>query len=94
MAYSEDDVNELYDLADGTCFYCEKRLSFQNYGAVGEVGAWEVDHFIPLAAGGTDEPRNRVPACVDCNTRKSDLMPWEFDPDRFAEGDENPDNYI
>jgi hypothetical protein len=50
MAYSEDDINELYDLASGTCFYCEKRLSFHNYGAVGDVGAWEVDHFIPWLA--------------------------------------------
>jgi len=53
-----------------------------------------VDHFIPLAAGGADQPYNWVPACVDCNTRKSDLFPWEFEPETFATGDRDPANYL
>jgi len=93
VSYHDDDINEVYDLRKGRCFYCGKQLSFQNYGVVGEKGAWEVDHFIPLAAGGADQPDNWVPACVDCNTRKSDLFPWEFEPETFATGDRDPANY-
>jgi len=94
MRYSNDELNDLYELLDGSCFYCEKRISFKNYGVVGGLGAWEVDHFIPVVAGGVHHPDNWVPACVDCNTRKSDQLPWDFDPGQFAIGDWNPRNYL
>ncbi len=94
MAYSDEDINWAHDRADGHCFYCGIRLSFKNYGIVGAHAAWEIDHFIPLSRGGPDQPYNWVPACVDCNTRKSDLFPWEFDPLRFEEDDRDPDNYV
>jgi 5-methylcytosine-specific restriction endonuclease McrA len=94
MAYSEDDVNWVYDRTKGACFYCGKLLSFKNYGQVGYTGAWEVDHFIPLASNGADQPYNWVAACVSCNTEKSDMLPWEFDPRRFRTGDRDPDHYL
>jgi len=94
VAYSDDDINWIYDRADGRCFYCGMRLSFHKYGKVGERGAWEADHFYPVVSGGAHQPYNWVPACIDCNTRKSDHFPWEFDPERFAHGDRNPDNYL
>jgi 5-methylcytosine-specific restriction endonuclease McrA len=34
--------------------------------------ATQVDHIIPRASGGTDEPSNLVAACQPCNNRKSD----------------------
>lgn len=52
MAYSAKDVNWVYDRTAGECFYCDKQISFKNYGQVGEHGAWEVDHFIPVASKG------------------------------------------
>lgn len=79
-------VNLVYDRTEGYCYYCGKRLSFNNYGAVGARGAWEIDHFIPYSRNGAHQVTNFVPACVDCNTRKSDLMPWEFEPSRFPRG--------
>jgi len=96
MAHSEEDVNWVYDrtLQRGRCFYCCKQLSFANYGIVGSKGTWEIDHFIPLAAGGEDTRYNWVPACVNCNTEKADLLPWEFMPQRFTRGDLNPNHYI
>jgi 5-methylcytosine-specific restriction endonuclease McrA len=93
MAYTNEEVNWIYDRTNGICFYCSIRLSFQNYGKVGTRGAWEADHFYPLVSGGAHQLYNLVPACVDCNTRKSDSSPWEFDPERFARGDRDPDNY-
>ena len=64
MAYSENDINELYDFTDRTCFYCEKWISFKNYGAVGEVGAWEVDHFIPLHSSRARWNRRAPESCA------------------------------
>ncbi len=94
MAYTEDDVNWVYDRTGGRCLYCGMALSFKNYGAVGAHGAWEIDHFVPLASRGADQPYNWVAACVGCNTAKSDLFPWEFQPRRFRRNDRDPDNYV
>ena len=94
MAYTDEEVNRIYDRTGGYCFYCRIKLSFKNYGVVGEKGAWEMDHFIPIARGGAHQPRNWVPACVSCNTEKSDFLPWQYDPYRFRQRGRNPDNYI
>lgn len=49
---------------DGNCWYCGTATNpFRNF---------EVDHFIPIARGGTDEDNNLVPACSRCNGRKGD----------------------
>jgi hypothetical protein len=45
---------------DEPCVYC---------GA----GADTVDHVIPRRAGGSDQPRNLVPACRSCNSKKGTL---------------------
>jgi hypothetical protein len=34
-----------------------------------------VDHVVPIALGGTDEPGNLITACADCNTGKSSSSP-------------------
>jgi 5-methylcytosine-specific restriction endonuclease McrA len=94
MPYSDEEINWIYDRTSGRCFYCHKRLSFKNYGEVGAFGAWEVDHFIPIASRGADQPKNWVPACIECNTAKSDFLPWEFDPYRFDKSVRDPDNYL
>jgi 5-methylcytosine-specific restriction endonuclease McrA len=37
-----------------------------------------LDHIIPFAAGGTDDPHNLTPVCGQCNSHKSDtpLVVW------------------
>jgi 5-methylcytosine-specific restriction endonuclease McrA len=89
-----DDVEWVYARTDGRCFYCDKEIVLDNRGVLHARGAWVLDHFIPFSRGGSDETYNLVPACIDCNTQKSDLMPWEFDPETFANGDRDPDNYL
>ncbi|WP_336628431.1 MULTISPECIES: HNH endonuclease [unclassified Microbacterium] len=40
---------------------------------------WEhVDHVIPRALGGADDPHNLVPACAECNLSKNDtpVLDW------------------
>jgi 5-methylcytosine-specific restriction endonuclease McrA len=54
-------------LQSGRCFYCDA-----------PVGAKAtVDHLIPRAYGGTDEPANIVLAHRRCNQRKGDRLPTQ-----------------
>jgi hypothetical protein len=52
------------------CFYC---------GVTARLGLvqLEVEHVVPVAQGGTDEPWNLVAACQPCNLGKSDRSPTD-----------------
>lgn len=78
MAYSDEELNDIYDKNKGYCWHCGKKLAFTNYGKAGATGAWEVDHSNPTSRGGTDYYRNRVPACIPCNRSKQDLTSDEY----------------
>ena len=57
MAYSDNELEWMYDRNKGYCFCCGTRLALKNYEAVGKRGAWEeVDHFIPRASRGANQP--------------------------------------
>jgi 5-methylcytosine-specific restriction endonuclease McrA len=71
MAYTEELLNRIYNRTDGYCHICGKRLSFMNYGELGSRGAWEVDHSLCKAKGGTTRICNLFPACIPCNRRKA-----------------------
>lgn len=62
------DLLSLFDLQMGQCFYCRENLSSD----------YHVDHFVPLARGGTNERSNLRLACPKCNMAKSDMLPEEF----------------
>lgn len=49
---------------ESACVYCESEDDMT------------VDHIIPRRYGGTDQPRNLVPACRSCNSRKGTLPPF------------------
>lgn len=49
-----------------TCRYC---------GASAPDVKLTVDHVVPVALGGTDDPTNLVTACADCNSGKSSTSP-------------------
>ena len=78
MSYTNEKLNIIYDKNNGRCWHCNKKLSFTNYGMIGEKGAWEVDHSNPVSRGGTDYLRNLVPACIGCNRSKGDLTSRKF----------------
>lgn len=48
------------------CFYC---------GLPAGVVVLQVDHVVPVSAGGTNAPWNLVPACPECNAGKFDSGP-------------------
>ncbi|NOQ52827.1 MAG: HNH endonuclease [Desulfuromonadaceae bacterium] len=57
-------------IAKGVCHYCEKSFPPKEL---------TLDHIVPLARGGRSTKGNCVPACKECNNRKKDLLPLEWE---------------
>jgi len=72
-AHSKDDRARLYEEQKGRCYYSEEPLGSDAH----------LDHFMPLARGGSDGADNLVLSCPSCNQRKGAKLPWEFLPERF-----------
>ncbi len=56
-------------VAAGVCHYCGEHFT---------PGELTLDHIVPLVRGGRSTRGNCVPACKECNTRKRDLLPTEW----------------
>lgn len=69
------DVIAIKEKQGNLCFYCSVSL-----------GAYHVDHFIPLSRGGPNGRENLVISCARCNLSKHSKMPWEWMPQRFLAG--------
>ncbi|WP_300456458.1 HNH endonuclease [Desulfobacula sp.] len=54
----------------GICHYCKHIFLPKDL---------TMDHVIPLARGGKSEKFNLVPCCKDCNTKKKQQLPAEWD---------------
>jgi hypothetical protein len=72
MARSKAELRRIYERTSGYCHLCHRKMSFTNYGQFGERGAWEVEHSIARANGGTDHGNNLYAACIPCNRSKCD----------------------
>ena len=68
-------------LAKGLCHYCGKTFPPDQL---------TMDHIIPVARGGTSDRSNVVPACFDCNQKKSAQTPAEQILDDLGLGDFDP----
>jgi len=66
-------LRKIYDRTTGKCHLCGKKLAFSNYGEHGARGAWEVEHSIPRAKGGSDHGNNLYAAHITCNRSKQDI---------------------
>ncbi|MDP3696235.1 MAG: HNH endonuclease [Desulfocapsaceae bacterium] len=56
--------------ASGQCYYCLQIVSFQEL---------TMDHLVPLTRGGRSTRDNLVPSCKECNTRKKNMLPLEWE---------------
>lgn len=56
--------------ASGKCHYCQKKFPFKHI---------TMDHLVPLGRGGRSSKDNLVPACKDCNNKKKNMMPLEWE---------------
>ncbi|HSH13211.1 MAG TPA: HNH endonuclease [Desulfurivibrionaceae bacterium] len=57
-------------LAAGRCHYC---------GRLTAKGELTMDHAVPLTRGGKSTKGNLVPCCKECNNRKKNLLPLEWE---------------
>lgn len=56
--------------ASGICHYCNNKFVPKEL---------TMDHVIPIARGGKTEKSNVVPCCKECNTKKKQLIPVEWE---------------
>lgn len=66
--FTRQDIELLYRSQKGLCWWCGKPVE----------GAFEVDHRIPLARGGSNAPENLCISCPTCNSQKHDKLPSEW----------------
>ena len=55
--------------ATGICHYCKGQFPPKEL---------TMDHIIPVARGGRSEKFNLVPCCKECNTKKRQMLPSEW----------------
>ncbi len=55
--------------ASGRCYYCDRTFAHREL---------TMDHVIPLSRGGRSTRDNLVPCCKECNTKKKELLPVEW----------------
>jgi 5-methylcytosine-specific restriction endonuclease McrA len=72
MKREEAQLRAIYERTEGRCHICRKQLSFRNYGSIGKRGAWEIEHSVAQARGGTDHGNNLFAAHISCNRSKGD----------------------
>ena len=70
MAYDVDQLERIFEKTNGRCHICRSQLNFDNYGKAGNSNAWEVEHSVPRAKGGTNHLNNLFASCVTCNRSK------------------------
>lgn len=56
--------------AKGVCYYCGQSVP---------PGELTMDHIVPIARGGKSTKGNIVPACKECNNKKKQLLPMEWE---------------
>lgn len=61
--------DEIFQRDNYTCTYCGQRRT---------AAYLEVDHRVPLARSGSDDPDNLVTACWECNREKGTMTEWEY----------------
>lgn len=60
----------IFDASGGRCHYCSTPLRL--------TGKWHIEHKMPRALMGSNEPTNLVASCVPCNLKKRDRTDVEF----------------
>ncbi len=56
--------------SSGICHYCNNNFP---------PNELTMDHVIPLSRGGKSQKFNLVPCCKECNTKKKQLLPFEWE---------------
>jgi 5-methylcytosine-specific restriction protein A len=54
----------------GVCYYCQQHVPPKEL---------TMDHIVPISRGGRTTKGNVVPACKECNNKKKQLLPMEWE---------------
>lgn len=65
-------IRELLEQYKYKCYYCNSKIIHT------ERNSYHIDHYVPIAKGGTAEISNLVISCPTCNMSKGAKMPHEF----------------
>ncbi len=57
-------------LAKGICHYCGRKIAPRQL---------TMDHIVPISRGGHSTRGNAVTACKECNNKKKQLLPMEWE---------------
>ncbi|MGE3703081.1 MAG: HNH endonuclease [Hyphomicrobiaceae bacterium] len=68
--FDEATRRTVFEKSNRLCHLCWQPIAYSNYGNHGARGAWEIDHSIPRAQGGTDHLNNLYAAHTRCNRSK------------------------
>jgi len=68
--FDEATRRAVFGKSNRLCHLCGQPTAYANYGNHGARGAWEIDHSIPVAKGGTDHLNNLYAAHTSCNRAK------------------------
>ena len=69
---------EVFDSANWQCFYCGIKVETRQDPKTYQPNEAHADHFVPLSNGGTNERKNIVCSCGQCNHEKLNRNPFEF----------------
>ncbi len=68
-------------IGTGLCYYCGVRVAPR---------ALTLDHLVPVSRGGKSTRGNCVPACKECNNKKKNLLPMEWEEYLVGLGGKTP----
>lgn len=66
---SDYEIEFLFKMQNDKCAWCGNLIDGDNF---------HLDHVVPIAFGGTNDPHNIVVSCNTCNHTKSDTCPGQF----------------
>ena len=68
-----------YIIHGNTCCYCHNPLTEQTENIPEPFRKRTIDHLIPRDFGGPSITNNLRPCCLDCNSKKGNMFPDEFE---------------
>lgn len=69
ISFTPAQRSEIYRKTEGHCYLCGDFVDFT---------AFEVEHKLPLALGGTNDMENLFCSCHDCNSMKGSIAPTDL----------------
>ena len=64
-------LGSMFERAGSNCIWCGRALSARHLDS-------SYEHLIPRSRQGSDHNDNLLPACMDCNNRRSNISPGEW----------------